>query len=310
MKGKNLLATLRLIRLPNLLMLAGAQVLARWCLIIPAFRTEYFITNIFPDHLSAIEFTLLVLSTAFIAAAGYIINDAFDVQTDAVNKPGKNLVGSLLSIGKAKRIFGVLGGAGIMLGIFLSIRIGKPQMGLLHVFSVFTLYLYSSNYKKVPFVGNFLVAALCALSLLLVGLFEPEFYRNINYLMWFVVMAFLLSLVREIIKDMEDVSGDEMAGARTLPIAIGIRRTKIIVHFFLLLTAAYVAWIIYNNFQSNSIISIWYMMAMFIIPLAGLFYLVASAGSKKDFHYASLFAKLILLGGILTMVPFYFYFLT
>jgi len=310
MTGTRLLATIRLIRLPNLLMLAGAQVLARWCLVIPAFRTEYFITNIFPDYLSAFEFSLLVLSTTFIAAAGYIINDAFDVQIDAVNKPGRNPIGTLLSVKQAKRLFMALGGAGILLGMFLAIRIGKPQMGLIHVFSVFSLYLYSTNYKGVPFVGNFLVAALCALSLLLVGLFEPEFYRNINFLMWYVIMAFLLSLIREIIKDMEDVSGDEKAGARTLPIVLGIRKTKWVVHILLLLTAAYVTWIIYDNFQSNSIISIGYMIAMFVIPLGGLFYLVASAESKRDYHYASLFTKLILLGGILTLVPFYFYFLT
>lgn len=88
---------LKLIRLPNLLMMVLTQFLVRYCIIIPAFQTEYNITGEFPDHLSKFDFSLLVLSTILIAAAGYIINDIFDITADEINKPESVVIGKKIT---------------------------------------------------------------------------------------------------------------------------------------------------------------------------------------------------------------------
>ena len=298
----------RIIRIQNLLIIVLSQVLIHYCLILPVFVTTYFITDEFPAHLSDINFILLVLSTVFVASAGYIINDYFDIDIDKVNKPGKNIVGKDISRHSAKRLFFILSGLGIIIGFYLAILIDKPVMGLIHVFSATSLWMYSSHFKRRLFSGNVIVALLCALSILTPGLFEPEFYSNIVLIFWFAVPAFLLSFARELIKDIEDLKGDELSQCNTAPIALGITATKIIIAFLILSTITFITYILYENFYINKIIGFWYLLLMFIIPLLALLYLALSAGEKRDYHYASLFAKILMLAGILTLLPFWYYF--
>lgn len=300
---------LRLIRLPNLIIIALSQILIRYCLIIPAFVASYFATNSFPSHLSAFHFSLLVTSTILIAAAGYIINDYFDVHIDEINKPGMNIIGKDVSERNAKRLFYALSAIGILIGFYLAVKIDKPVMGLIHVFTAVSLWMYSSHFKRRLFSGNIIISFLCALSLLVVGLFEPEFYGNFNFIMWFAVPAFLLSFVRELIKDIEDIDGDELSQCKTAPIVLGIKTTKFIVAILILLTMTYLSNIIFKNFFTNKVIGFWYLELIFLIPLFGLLYLVVTAEEKKDYHYASLFTKILMLAGVLSLLPFWYYFL-
>jgi 4-hydroxybenzoate polyprenyltransferase len=287
-----------------------SQLLVRYCLVLPAFRTEYFITGTFPKYLSDLNFFLLVISTVLIAAAGYVINDYFDVAIDQVNKPGKNIVGKSISKEKARTIYFMLSFIGVALGFYVAFKVSKPVVGFIPLFASISLWMYSSYYKRSLLIGNFIVSILSALSLLIVGLYEPEYYKNIVYLMWFSICAFLLSMVREIIKDMEDIDGDRSYGSRTLPIAWGLKASKLIASVFIILLSAYITYIIYNYFYTNTVVNFWYLLGMFLIPILALLYLVASAGVKKDFHYASLYSKVLMLGGILSIYFFWFYFLT
>jgi 4-hydroxybenzoate polyprenyltransferase len=305
-----LIGWLRLFRFPNLIMIGAGQLLVRYCLILPAFRAEYFITGEFPPHLSTAEFYLVVASTLLIAAGGYLINDYFDINIDEINKPGKNKIGVIIAPVAARKVYFVLTAIGVACGLFIGIRISKPVIGFIPLFSAISLWMYSSFYKRRLFTGNFIIAILTALSLLIVGLFEPEFYRNFNYLLWYAILAFLISLIRELIKDIEDIEGDELAQCKTVPIRLGIPASKKIIVVLIILTSAYIMNILVRNFSSNSVISLWYIAAFFIIPLAALGYMVITANEKKDFHYASLFSKLIMLEGIVSLIPFWYYFLT
>ena len=302
-------AYLRLIRFPNLVIIALSQLLVRYCLIIPAYQTQYNYTNYFPSHLSKINFVLLVLSTVLIAAAGNIINDVFDIHTDNINKPGKNLIGKIISAEAAKKVFYFFCFTGIVIGYYLAFKINKPVMGCIHVFAAGSLWMYSTYYKKKVLAGNLMVALLSALVLLLVGLFEPEFYPNIIYLLIYAGFAFAVSLIREIIKDMEDVEGDERTQRKTLPVMAGINRSKIVVMVLVLATMAALAYFLYSYFYRNSIISFWNLVAMVEIPFFALSYLIISAGEKRDFHFASTFAKLIMVAGVFSLLPFYYFFL-
>lgn len=286
-----------------------SQVLVRYCIILPAFDAEYHITNVFPEHLSDFHFILLVSSTVLIAAAGYIINDYFDVDIDEINRPGKNIIGKKINGESARNLFFILSSAGVLSGFYVAWSIGKVIMGLIPLFSAVSLWMYSSLYKRRLFSGNVLISLLCALSIVIVGLYEPAFYRNFIFLIWFAVPAFLLSLIREIIKDMEDMEGDELSRCKTAPIVLGVRNSKRIVLGLILLLAAFISYILYTYFYTNTVINFWYLLLIFQIPVTGLIYLVLTANGKKDFHYASMSSKILMLGGIFSMYFFWFYFL-
>ena len=228
------------------------------------------ITGEFPDHLSKFDFSLLVLSTILIAAAGYIINDIFDITADEINKPESVVIGKKITEKKARLVYLLLNAVGISFSLYLAIKIEHPTMALVQVFIVASLWMYSSYYKRRILSGNFIIALLSALVLIVVGLFEPEFYRNFVFLMAYSGFAFFVSLTREIIKDMEDVEGDEKAQYKTLPVRFGLQKTKGIIYFNLLLTGGLIVLVFYQFFFINKVISFWYLLSMFLIPFLAL----------------------------------------
>ncbi len=300
---------LKLIRLPNLLIIAASQALVRYCLIMPAYKTAFNYTGIHPTHLTKIDFILLVFSTLLIAAAGNIINDVFDVRADKINKPGKNSIGKLISAEAAKKLYYIFSAIGIVLGLYLAFKIEKPVMGFINVFAAGSLWMYSSYYKKRLLIGNIIIGLLSALSLLTVGLFEPEFYPNITYLLIYSGFAFALTLIREIIKDMEDLDGDERTQCKTLPVIAGIKKSKQVVLFLITITGGMIGYILITYFYGNKVISFWNLVALFEIPFLALSYLVITASEKKDFHFASTFIKIIMVLGVFSLFPFYYFFL-
>lgn len=304
-----MLSKLRTFRPINLFIIALIFFLVRYCIIMPAFITEYHNTGVFPPHMTKPEFMVLLFATLMIAAGGYVINDVFDIHIDEVNKPGKNVVGKSFSVKSARLTSYILFTIGSIAGIVLSFRLDVKAMGLLLPFSAVSLYMYSSHFKRRLLIGNLVIALLSALSVLMVAFFEPRFYPNIQFVLIYAVFAFLISLVREIIKDAEDIDGDEMAQCKTFPIMYGIGKTKILLSFLIILNLAVICYFLSIYFYHNTVIGFWYLIAIFAIPFVALGYLVSAAELKKDFHYASVFAKFIMLYGLFTMVPFYWYFL-
>jgi len=300
---------LRTFRPLNLFIIALIFFLVRYCIIMPAFITEYHNTGVFPSHMTKMEFSLLLFATLMIAAGGYVINDVFDVQIDAVNKPGKNAIGKSFSVETARLTSFILFTIGSIMGIVLSFRIDVSAMGLLLPFSAVSLFMYSSHFKRRALAGNIIIAVLSALSVLIIALFEPRFYPNIQFVLVYAVFAFFISLIREIIKDAEDMEGDLIAQCRTFPITYGIGKTKLLLNLLITINLAIICYFLSIYFYRNTVISFWYLVGIFTIPFFALGYLVNSAETKKDFHYASAFAKFVMLYGMLTMVPFYWYFL-
>lgn len=290
-------------------MIALTQFLVRYCLIIPAFLTEKSITGEMPAHLSKLNFLLLVISTILIAAGGYILNDVHDTDIDEFNKPGKNVIGKKISERIALNIYYSFSAIGLLLAVIVAFKIDRLSLAAIPLFCVLSLYMYSTFYKKRFLSGNLIIAILSAISVLIVGLFEPEFYRNIIYLLYYGLFAFLVSLIREIIKDAEDMDGDERAQCKSLPILFGLKKTKVIVVSLIAITLACILYVLYRDFYTNTVISYWNLAGIFALPLLALAYLVISAGSKTDFHYASVFTKAYMLIGILSMAGLWYYFL-
>jgi 4-hydroxybenzoate polyprenyltransferase len=300
---------LRLIRFPNLVILFLSQVLVRYCIIIPAYKISYLVTGEFPEHLSKFYFGLLSLSTLLIAAGGYIINDIFDQTTDGYNKPGKNQINRLLKEKTAFYLSYFFFGTGIVLGFIVALHIGKPLMGMIQVFSAFSLYMYSSFYQKRVLSGNLLIAFLTSLAILIIGLYEPNFYPNFIYIIWYAGFAFTLSFIREVVKDMEDLDGDEKAQYLTYPVRYGIKSAKRLAFALTVIHTLLITYVLTANFYDNKVINFWQLLALFVIPFIALGYLILKATEKQDYRYISIYCKVLMVAGILSMIGFWHYFL-
>jgi len=304
-----MISFLRLIRWPNLLLIILTQYLLRYCILLPAFTAEYFITDKFPSYLSDFQFALLVAATVMLAAGGYIINDYYDVAVDEINKPEKVIVGKSVSKRKALQYYGLLSAIAIIIGSYLAFVIHKPVMAFVNVFVAASLWMYSSELKKWFLVGNILIAFLSALTILVVGLFEPAFYPNFLFLTVYAGFAFLVSLIREIAKDAEDVTGDARGQVQSLPVNFGIKTTKLVLLLLVLITAWLLGNVLFNAFYVNSVIRFWNLLIFCEIPFAALLFLVATASEKKDFRFISNVTKVIMLLGILSLLPLFYFFI-
>lgn len=267
---------LKLTRFGNLLIIALAQYFAAACLVG---------THTLDDF----RLFLLSCSTVLIAAAGYIINDYYDVKIDYINKPDRVVIGKTITRRYAILFHVVLSVVGIALGILLNWRIAA-----INAFSVFLLWLYSNYLKRLPFVGNFTVAILTGLAIVLIDVL----YRiNNPMIVIYGCFAFFMTLIREIIKDMEDLKGDNSFGCRTLPIVLGLRRTKFIIYAIL---AIFTVLVLVLNYFYQALPFGYYTLFLFV-PLVILFYRLVKADMKRDFGFLSAFCKAIMLLGILSM---------
>jgi len=266
--------------------------------------------------LDEFHFFLLVLSTVLICGAGYIINDYFDVKTDAINKPHKQIVGKQISLTSAMRGYMLLTFTGLALGVYLSLHVGNWKLVTIHVIAVFLLYTYSASFKKVAILGNVIVALLTAISMLMIVAFEPHLYQLarpgdyyaagvcMNMILAISILAFLFTMIREVIKDMEDVEGDKADGASTLPVRWGIRAAMIITGVIIAVTIAVLAWLFFQ-FQSENKNSYLIYFIVLISLLLGCFVLLVRAKTKQQFTLLSRYVKIAMLAGMCFM-PLYF----
>ncbi|MCK5278723.1 MAG: geranylgeranylglycerol-phosphate geranylgeranyltransferase [Cyclobacteriaceae bacterium] len=275
---------LKLTRFPNLLIIGLTQYL---CVIFLVAHPETWTTKLYDLNL-----LLLSSSTILIAAAGYIINDYYDIKIDYINKPDKVVVGKLIKRRIVLASHWLLNLAGIGIGFYLNLYIG-----ILNLFAGFLLWLYSNQLKRLPFVGNLVIAFLTALSILVVAVY---YHKNVSLLLCYAVFAFSINLIREIIKDMEDLRGDMRFGSKTLPIVWGLRKTKYFLYGLILI---FVLIILYLTLQlENQTLN--YFFIMLVVPIIYFIYLLYRADSQKRFHRLSTYCKLLMLAGISSIAFF------
>lgn len=269
-------ALIRLTRLWNLIIIAVAQYFSAWFLISP-------------DKWHDVRLLVLSLSTMIIAAGGYSINDYYDVKIDLINKPERVVVGKTLSRRQVLLIHSVLSLTGTAMGFFLSWPIG-----VVNFIAGFLLWLYSNALKRLPFVGNLAVALLTGLSVFVVNLL---FLPIQTLVLVYVLFAFFMTLIREIIKDMEDLKGDDSFGCRTLPIIWGLRPTKVFIYLLILLFCAGV--ILIHFYVAR--LPVLFFTGFLLVPMGILVIWLIRADTKKDYFYLSQISKLIMLAGIFSM---------
>tara|TARA_Y100000813_G_scaffold186394_1_gene158954 strand:+ start:84 stop:944 length:861 start_codon:yes stop_codon:yes gene_type:complete len=238
------------------------------------------------EILNDVNFFLMVSATVMITSAGYLINDYYDIKIDFVNKPDRVVVGKEL-----RRRWVILGHTAlnitaIAIGFYISIPIGIIMFG-----AAFMLWLYSNQLKRLAFIGNFVVAILTGTTLILVA----EYFHERAYIIaCYAIFAAYITLVREIIKDTEDMKGDARFGCKTIPIVMGVAKTK---------------WVIYAimvAFEITVVILLWNMSVLLPVILGITLLLlgfgVQRADTVKQFHNLSTYCKIIMLLGVLSMI--------
>lgn len=257
------------------------------------------------------QFGLLVFATVCIAAGGYLINNVFDVETDLENKPQDVVINRGISEAAAYNYYLALNVIGVGIGFYLSNEIQRPGFAAAFIIVAATLYLYANSLKSMLLIGNFVVAFLLAFSVLIIGLFDllpmiglyDQDYLGTLFgiLIDYAIFTFLINLIREIVKDLEDVNGDYNQGMNTLPIALGVSRTAKVAFALTIIAVLVLGWYIYEYIFNLTYATI-YGLIFLISPLIFVAVKLWSAEKQKEFHFLSMLIKWILLFGILSIV--------
>lgn len=270
-------------------------------------------------------FTLLVISMVFVQAGGYVINDIFDKEIDVVNKPDKLIVGKVFTEKQCNIFYIALTVIG--LGCALAASVMALGGSFVSIFACMVLlacflYSYSARYKKKLVVGNLIVSLSVAFAVFVPWLFEmlyiskhelllitlePLMKISLRFVLIYTAFAFLMTLIREIVKDMEDVKGDENSHCRTIPIAWGMTAAQIIVIALCCVTVANI-WNAADYFSELGFKITYYMLyasgvlVFFVIGNNGILLTEKSIRSEKQFRLQSMFLKTSMLIGVLSMI--------
>ncbi len=311
------MAWLTLIRWKNLLIILATQLLAWWCVLLPA-------EKLYPGALllDGFYFGCLTISTILIAAAGYIINDYFDVRIDNINRPEKVVIGNRIP-GKMAILAHIFFNAIAMFAAgIVAKKAGQPEWLLLQTSCMFLLWFYSTHFKRQFITGNLCVALLTALTIITLMVYEPAlpYFAKQHYFLtdngktvpnplWvlgtYAYFAFMLTWIREIVKDMEDFRGDATEGCVTMPIQWGLLRTSRFVQALSLLT------IVPLVIAGVKLLGVkWmplgiYILALIVLPLTIWTWYLPRKASTEHYAIASRWLKFIMVFGIGTLIIYF-----
>ena len=301
----------KLVRWPNLLITALMMCLVYHCIM---------------GFDSSLAFTLLVISMVLVQAGGYVINDIFDKDIDVINKPDKLIVGEIFTEKQCNVFYIVLSIMGLGCALAASLMaLGKNSITIMAymVLLVCGLYSYSRTYKRKLIVGNLIVSLSVAFAVFIPWLFEmiyvsrhelllitlkPLMKISLRIVLIYTAFAFLTTLIREIVKDMEDVDGDNRSNCRTIPIVWGMNTAQIIVIILSLITVG-VIWGAAGYFDGLGFKITYYMLyyasglLVFMVFVNNLMSLITKKPLRKEkqFRMQSMWLKISMLIGVLSM---------
>jgi 4-hydroxybenzoate polyprenyltransferase len=303
-------AFFRLVRWPNLVFIFLTQLLFYFCIQLPLHHQHPFY---FEPVLTPRLFFLLAISSVLIAAAGYIINDYFDLNIDRVNKPKRLVVDRIIKRRWTILWHWMLSGLGLLLSFYVSFRLRNPLIALGNLSCVILLYFYSTTFKRKLLIGNIIISLLTAWVILV--LYVAEFFLkglNSNYKLLFSSLfkfaivyssfAFLLSLIREVVKDIEDMDGDMKYGCRTMPIVWGVNVAKVYAGTLIVVLLGALVILQFYVLQKSWFPLSAYGVLLVDVPLLYILRKLYTAQTKADYHRLSNIIKLVMLAGILSII--------
>jgi len=309
---------LKLIRYNNLLFIFLIQGLMAGAIIAPLLASYGM-----SDSIPFTELVLLTLTTLLLAAGGYSINDYFDYKTDRINKPERVIPDKKISTLQALKTYRYLTGGALISGFGLAWCLQSISLAFFFPAVATLLWYYSAALKRMPLIGNVLVAALSALSIistawvtiahLQIGyhdlIFETaipgELFRLVSF---FTLFAFLLNLIRELVKDAEDLKGDELTGARTLPVVAGLDITRYLCIALILITMVMLTFFFYRIVPYTHWSGAIYLLVSTVFPLLWLGFIILKANLPEEFRKASKITKVIMLSGSAYAIVWLLYF--
>ncbi len=314
----NLLAAFfKLIRWPNLVFIALTQILFYYFILPFVYRDRYLDAV---RTFSEFYFYLLVIASVCIAAAGYIINDYFDLNIDLVNKPSKLIIGKYIKRRWAIVFHIMLSIIGFFISCYVGYKIRNFYIPFFNLLAIGALWIYSTILKKKLLIGNVLISVLTGWVIMVISVAEYKYQypttissgdfvtpRLLKLSFLYTGFAFIISLIREVIKDMEDMLGDAKNGCRTMPIVWGIPVTKVFVGVWLAVLIGTVTVLQFYVFQLGWWLSVLYSTVFIIIPLLWTLKKLYAAQTPLHYHQLSSMVKFVMLTGIISMVFFKIY---
>ena len=314
---------LRLIRWNNLLIILLTQLLAWWCVIVPLEQADSTPLLL----LSPANFTLLCLSTILIAAGGYIINDYFDIRIDAINKPDKVILEKQIPRRLAIIVHSALNAVALLMALVVGWQMSVPALVLFQGACTFLLWRYSTTWKRQFMIGNVVVSLMTALSIITLIIYEPGLFvprsvipgwhaiigwpgmgyiNPVAVLLLFSFFAFVLTWMREIVKDMEDYKGDAEDGCVTMPILWGIGKSIRFTRILGSVALAVILYCVYASFKLDTRLGQSGFMPYYLLVLfgsiAGWLFFIDRKLTKQHFHKASNYLKIIMVLGIGSLI--------
>ncbi|MFN9710323.1 MAG: geranylgeranylglycerol-phosphate geranylgeranyltransferase [Bacteroidota bacterium] len=310
---KLLLQFFRLIRWPNLVFIALTQYLFFIAIAEPVLGNAVYCTREV-----YLLFYVLSGSSVLIAAAGYIINDYFDLNIDTINKPERLVVDHGISRRWAMFFHFIFSLAGILMGFYIGLENGNWFIGTANTGVAILLWVYSTSFKKRAVIGNVIISMLTSWTLLVVYFdlaFNEDLIRQdtvsiqeiqklFRIAILYAAFAFIITFIREVVKDMEDVEGDRKYGCKTMPIIWGIQVTKLVASIFSVFLLALMLLALIYILQLKLWAPALYHLFLIMLPGGYTFYLLQNANTSADFGKVSTWIKLVMLSGILSMLLF------
>ena len=304
-------AFFRLVRWPNLVFILLTQLLFYYLILLPVHDQPF---GEFPLVLRPRLFYLLATSSVLIAAAGYIINDYFDLNIDRVNKPNRLVVDRIIKRRSTILWHWMLSGVGLLLSFYVSWRIRNPLVAVGNLGCVILLYFYSTTFKRKLLIGNVIISLLTAWVILVLyvgefywaGFIDSAYRRFLSTLFKFAIVyssfAFLLSLIREVIKDIEDMDGDAKYGCRTMPIVWGVNVAKVFAGTLIVVLLAALVILQFYVLQRAWFPLTLYGVLLVDLPLLYILRKLYAAQTRPDYHRLSNTIKLVMLAGIVSII--------
>lgn len=306
----------KLIRWPNLLFILLTQVLFFYGVVEPVLFQGGYMPREF-----RILFYLLCFSSVLIAAAGYIINDYFDLNIDLVNKPSRMVVDK--TVGRRWAIFlhMFFSMAGILISFYIGLQSNNWFIGFANTICVMVLWFYSTTFKKKLLSGNILISMLTGWTVLVVYFFANNYmggvfsmqasvtaaHKLLRLALLYTSFAFIITLIREVVKDAEDMEGDRKYGCRTMPIVWGVEFSKVFVSIWMIILLALLLIVLFYILQFAMWIPAAYIVVLIILPAAYALYRLMKSSTTDDFARLSSWIKAVIVTGILSMILFKFF---
>ncbi len=307
---------LKLIRFVNLIFIAITQLVFYYCIITP----QYAIYNSAGPVLSIPNLNYLILASVFIAAAGYIINDYFDLNIDRINKPHRLIIGRHISRRWAMFFHLVLSAIGLSCTAYVSYQLKNPFLLLFNFLVVIVLIFYSTTLKRKLLSGNILISLLTSWVIIILYIAELNLTRSVmlsnqahvllkiyKIAAVYAGFAFVVSFIREIVKDMEDQDGDKRNECKTIPIVWGAATTKLFVLAWIYILIGMLSVLLFYSFFNSWIWLVIYIIITLLFPLFRLIKKINGAITSSDYHQLSSLIKWIMLAGIFSMTLYYYY---